>query len=120
MVAVQLLAHGGTEQLFYNQATPMPRLGAGDVLIKVLAAGINNTDINTRIGWYASELKASTAETLNTELTTRAGDWAGAGLKFPLIQGADVCGIIVGVGSEISASRIGQRVIVQSCLRSLR
>ena len=120
MVAVQLLAHGGTEQLFYNQATPMPTMGAGDVLIKVLAAGINNTDINTRIGWYASELKASTAETLNTELTTRAGDWAGAGLKFPLIQGADVCGIIMGVGSEISASRIGQRVIVQSCLRSLR
>jgi NADPH:quinone reductase-like Zn-dependent oxidoreductase len=32
----------------------------GEVLIQVAAAGVNNTDVNTRIGWYS---KAVTAET---------------------------------------------------------
>ncbi|KKN86472.1 hypothetical protein LCGC14_0268710 [marine sediment metagenome] len=31
----------------------MPRPGAGEVLIRVHAAGVNNTDINTRTGWYS-------------------------------------------------------------------
>ena len=120
MIAVQLLAHGGMDALFYNVATPLPVIGPNDVLIKVLAAGVNNTDINTRIGWYASDLKTSTAESLKGEPSTRAGDWAGTGLHFPRIQGADVCGIIVRVGAGGLPTRIGQRVIVQSCLRSLR
>ena len=46
--------------------------------------------------------------------------WSGAAIEFPRIQGADVCGLIVAVGEGVSPARIGERVIVQSCLRSLR
>jgi len=32
---------------------PIPSPGDNEVLIRVAAAGVNNTDINTRIGWYS-------------------------------------------------------------------
>jgi len=41
-------------------------------------------------------------------------------MSFPRIQGADVCGRVVAVGREVDRSRLGRRVIVQSCLRSRR
>jgi len=43
--------------------------------------------------------------------------WAGQPIHFPRIQGADVCGHIVAVGTEINASRIGERVLIEPCLR---
>jgi hypothetical protein len=46
------MGNGGFEQLVYCDV-PMPELDAGEVLVKVLAAGVNNTEINTRIGWYS-------------------------------------------------------------------
>jgi NADPH:quinone reductase-like Zn-dependent oxidoreductase len=109
MAAVQLIGHGGPEQLQYRDDVPVPAPKPGFVLIHVLAAGINNTDINTRIGWYSSAADPDAA----------AG-WTGEGLSFPRIQGADVCGIIAAVGEGVDASRIGERVIVQACLVSLR
>jgi NADPH:quinone reductase-like Zn-dependent oxidoreductase len=120
MAAVQLIGHGGYDRLAYTERAAVPIAGRGEVLIKVLAAGINNTDINTRIGWYSSEATASTAETARSDLLPADGDWTGAGLTFPRIQGADVCGKIVGVGPGVAERRLGQRVIVQSCLLSLR
>ncbi len=120
MAAVQLIGHGGYDRLAYTERATVPIAGQGEVLIKVLAAGINNTDINTRIGWYSSEATASTAETARSDLLPTDGDWTGAGLAFPRIQGADVCGEIVGVGPGVAERRLGQRVIVQSCLLSLR
>ncbi len=102
MDAVLLLGHGGPEMLEYRHDVPIPEPGGGEVLIAVRAAGINNTDINTRIGWYSG------------------GSWAGAAVTFPRIQGADVCGEIVAVGDDVPTTRIGERVIVQGCLRSLR
>ncbi len=120
MAAVQLVGHGGYEKLVYTESAPIPIAGPGEVLIKVLAAGINNTDINTRIGWYSSHTTQGTAESAEADVLPVQGDWTGGGLIFPRIQGADVCGEIVKVGAGISESRLGQRVIVQSCLRSLR
>ena len=120
MAAVQLIGHGGYDKLAYTERATVPIAGQGEVLIKVLAAGINNTDINTRIGWYSSEATASTAETARSDLLPADGDWTGTGLAFPRIQGADVCGEIVGVGPGVAERRLGQRVIVQSCLLSLR
>jgi NADPH:quinone reductase-like Zn-dependent oxidoreductase len=120
MAAVQLVGHGGYDKLVYTESAPMPKVGPGEVLIKVLAAGINNTDINTRIGWYSSKMTASTAETTDSDLLPADGDWTGTGLTFPRIQGADVCGEIVSLGAGVAQSRLGQRVIVQSCLLSLR
>ncbi len=119
MSAVRLVGHGGYDKLVFTELAPVPKPAPGEVLVKVLAAGINNTDINTRIGWYAADANASTAEAVVADPSKGAGDWTGAGLTFPRIQGADVCGEIVGVGANVPDGRIGQRVIIQSCLLSL-
>ena len=119
MAAVQLVGHGGYDKQLYSETVATPVPGLNEVLIRVLAAGINNTDINTRIGWYSSEARESTVAANNSEFSPTDGDWAGAGLAFPRIQGADVCGKIVSLGEGVAQSRIGERVIVQSCLRSL-
>ena len=49
MKAVVTMGQGGLDQLVYKDV-PVPVLGAGEVLVRVLAAGMNNTDINTRMG----------------------------------------------------------------------
>ncbi len=121
MHAVQLLGHGGIDQLAYRTDVPTPQPGVGEVLIRVAAAGVNNTDINTRIGWYSKSVEADTNaggadgfETLNDD----DANWSGTPLTFPRIQGADVCGHIVAVGERIDAARIGERVLVRNMLRS--
>ena len=50
MAAVLLTGHGGFDKLEYREDVPVPQPKMGEVLIRVLAAGVNNTDINTRIG----------------------------------------------------------------------
>jgi NADPH:quinone reductase-like Zn-dependent oxidoreductase len=90
------------------------------VLIRVDAAGINNTDINTRIGWYAADQAMGTNEAAaSTAAAPAKGDWSGSGMTFPRIQGADVCGRIIAVGEGVAPTRLDERVIVQGCLRSL-
>ena len=106
MTGVQLIAHGGDDCLQVRSDIPVPTMGSHDVLIKVSAAGVNNTDINTRIGWYAQDPDDSSTSS-----------WSGESLMFPRIQGADVCGKIVAVGSAVNATRIGERVIVEPCLQ---
>jgi NADPH:quinone reductase-like Zn-dependent oxidoreductase len=113
MNAMVTVGQGGYDQLVYREV-PMPLLQAGEVLIKVLAAGINNTDINTRLGWYgASQGEASEAPL----------GWNGA-TPFPLIQGADCCGRIVALAPDVVSAnqrvqglQLGQRVLVRSCMR---
>ncbi len=119
MCAVLLTAHGGLEKLEYRDdvATPIPE--ENEVLIKVSAAGMNNTDINTRIGWYS---KSVTGETSDGGLggfelaESKDSSWGGATIDFPRIQGADCCGYVVACGSGIPSSRIGERVIVRSII----
>jgi NADPH:quinone reductase-like Zn-dependent oxidoreductase len=102
MTAVELLGHGGPDLLRIRDNIPIPELRADQVLIKVGASSVNNTDINTRTGWYTRE--------------SSAGDtsWSGQGLQFPRIQGADCCGRIIAVGAAVDASRIGERVLVRT------
>ncbi|NIP74482.1 MAG: alcohol dehydrogenase, partial [Xanthomonadales bacterium] len=83
MCGVQLTGHGGPEKLVWNAAIPVPRPGPGEVLVRVLAAAVNNTDINTRIGWYSKEVTGST-EATDAQAGIESGGWAGA-LPFPLI-----------------------------------
>jgi hypothetical protein len=40
------------------------------VLVQALAAGVNNTDINTRIGWYASSVTTVTQDAAAADPTT--------------------------------------------------
>ena len=61
MEAVLLTGHGEFEMLEHRTDVPVPRPGPGEVLIRVRAAGVNNTDINTRIGWYSESMTAGTA-----------------------------------------------------------
>ncbi|MEM7057425.1 MAG: zinc-binding dehydrogenase [Pseudomonadota bacterium] len=96
MSGVQLTRHGGPDALAWNDSIPMPEPGPGEALVKVLAAGVNNTDINTRVGWYAKEVTGATADTQDG---VEAGGFAGA-LNFPLIQGGDLCGRVVAVNGD--------------------
>ncbi len=114
MAAVLLTGFGGLDKLQYREDVPVPRPAPGEVLIQVRAAGINNTDINTRSGWYNQAVKTGTvAEGARSGFAVEhadSGDW-GSDIRFPRIQGADVAGIIVSVGPGVDAQRIGQRVI---------
>lgn len=121
MTAVLLTGHGGIDRLDYRNDVPTPRPDAGEVLIRVAAAGVNNTDINTRIGWYSKAVTADT-QTGGAEgfdmVDVDDASWSGVPLCFPRIQGADVCGHIVAVGTGVNESRIGERVIVRNMLRT--
>jgi NADPH:quinone reductase-like Zn-dependent oxidoreductase len=96
MMAMLTIGHGDYDQLVYREV-PMPTLQAGEVLLQVLAAGVNNTDINTRVGWYGAGWNSAT--------------------PFPLIQGADCCGRIVAMALGVTGQTLGQRVLVRSCMR---
>ena len=121
MAAVQLVGHGGLEKLRYCTNVPTPAPRPGEVLIEVAAAGVNNTDINTRIGWYSKAVGDAT-DTGGAAGFDRIDDadagWSGIALEFPRIQGADCCGRIVDTGEGVGRSRIGERVIVRSMMRS--
>ncbi len=121
MHAVLLTGHGGIEMLDYLTNVPIPQPKAGELLIQVSAAGINNTDINTRIGWYSKGVSEATNSGGATGFDSVNGDdasWSGTPLVFPRIQGADVCGTVVAVGKGVSDSRIGERVLVRNMLRT--
>lgn len=122
MSAVVLTGHGGPERLEFRTDLPVPRPRAGEVLVRVLAAGVNNTDINTRIGWYSKDVSSDTEEaaTRSAPTATQQDDatWSGVPMQFPRIQGADVCGRIVAVGEGVPHARIGERVLVRNMLRS--
>jgi NADPH:quinone reductase-like Zn-dependent oxidoreductase len=119
MAAVLLTGHGDFDRLQYREDVPVPVPGPDEVLIRVQAAGVNNTDINTRIGWYSKSIKGGTAEAGSGDgAQDDDASWSGTALSFPRIQGADCCGHIVAVGSGVNEERIGERVIVRNMLRS--
>lgn len=107
MSGVLLTRHGGPEALTWSDDIPVPVPGVGEVLVRVAAAGVNNTDINTRVGWYAREVTGAT-DASGGELG-EAGGWAG-GLDFPRIQGGDLCGRVVALGKGVTGLDIGARV----------
>ncbi|MFD7297862.1 alcohol dehydrogenase family protein [Streptomyces sp. NPDC059897] len=121
MSAVLLTGHGGLEKLDHRTDVEVPRPGTGEVLIQVAAAGINNTDVNTRIGWYSKAVDSATDEGGATGFDTVDdvdATWSGKALEFPRIQGADVCGRIAAVGEGVDAGRVGERVLVRNMLRT--
>ncbi|MGF1612180.1 MAG: alcohol dehydrogenase family protein [Kiloniellales bacterium] len=121
MTAVLLTGHGGLDKLEYRTDVPTPAQGVGEVLIEVAAAGINNTDINTRIAWYSKAVRTDTnagAADGFASADGHDGTWSGAAMSFPRIQGADCCGRIVAVGNGVSPSRAGERVLVRSLMHN--
>ena len=118
MTAVQLVGHGGIEMLHYREDVPVPVPGPGEVLIKVAAAGVNNTDINTRTGWYSKAVRGATAQSDNASANAEDPSWGGAPITFPRIQGADTVGEVVAVGDSVDQSWVGARVITDGWLRN--
>jgi NADPH:quinone reductase-like Zn-dependent oxidoreductase len=119
MKAVVTAGHGGPAMLEYRDV-PVPGLRSGEVLLRVLAAGVNPTDVNTRLGWYSSNVAVGTRGAALVEgregLAGDDGGWRGAP-PFPLIQGSDCCGRVVAVGRGGDRSVIGRRVLVRPCMR---
>lgn len=119
MKVVVTMGNGGYEQLVYGDvARPAP--GPTEVLVQVRAAGMNNTEINTRLGWYSSSVKQSTeeaAQTAQIEPTQKSDGGWNAATPFPFIQGTDCCGTIAEVGDTANRHLLGQRVLVRACMR---
>ncbi|WP_421863465.1 alcohol dehydrogenase family protein [Marinobacter adhaerens] len=117
MKAVVTMGNGGYEKLDYRDV-PIPVPGPGEVLLRVLAAGVNNTEINTRIGWYSSSVQGGTEQLseTNDEPQIDDGGW-NESTPFPFIQGTDCCGEVVALGQGTKAPNIGKRVLVRACMR---
>jgi NADPH:quinone reductase-like Zn-dependent oxidoreductase len=114
MRAVVLTGNGGFDMLALRDDVQVPALGADEVLIRVGAAGVNNTDINTRIGWYSKAVAAATESAGSAGFAEAKDDgWSGAAFQFPRIQGADACGRIVAVGAHVNSNRISERVLIE-------
>ncbi len=114
MRAVLLTGNGGYDCLDIRDDLPVPVPAAGEVLIRVGAAGVNNTDINTRIGWYSKAVAEATDAGAALGLAGAEDDgWSGEAFRFPRIQGADACGRVVAVGPDVDPARIGERVLVE-------
>ncbi len=96
MRAVQVTGYGGVEKLEVVDV-PIPTPNAGEVLIKVKACGINNTEIWMREGAYGAESKSG---------------WKEGGVQFPRIPGSDITGVIVRVGKDVDDHWIGKDVVV--------
>lgn len=71
MQAMTLVGHGDIDMLQHTLDTSVPTPLDYQVLIKVSAAGVNNTDINTRTAWYSK----STAD-------SKDASWSGLALTF--------------------------------------
>ena len=121
MKAVVTTGNGGYDKLAYRDV-PVPTLETGEVLLQVLAAGVNNTEINTRVGWYSSTVTAGTEDTACVEEKTATQKADGGWNKetpFPFIQGTDCCGRVAAVAPGGDESVIGTRVLVRPCMRPL-
>ena len=120
MTAAVLIGHGGFDKLEIRHDWPVPQPKAGEVLIRVAACGMNNTDINTRIGWYDDTVPGETTAGGSTGFDSvnddSDGGWTGA-LHFPRIQGADIAGHVVMLGEGVLDEWLEARVMGDTWLR---
>lgn len=122
MKAIVTTGNGGYEKLDYRDV-PVPKLESNEVLLQVLAAGVNNTEINTRLGWYSSKVTTSTTSLASEEKEkegveeNKDGGWNEV-TPFPFIQGTDCCGRVVAVSPDVDKNLINSRVLVRACMRS--
>ncbi len=88
MKTIRVHAFGASGALEWVEVEE-PNPGAGEVLVEVLAAGVNPVDTYVRTGTYA----------LRPEL--------------PYTPGLEGCGVVRALGEDITAWEIGQRVIFE-------
>ncbi|MDQ0254679.1 NADPH:quinone reductase-like Zn-dependent oxidoreductase [Evansella vedderi] len=90
MKAVVIRETGGTEKLLLEEV-PIPKVGCGEVLIRLHYAAMNRRDIFVRMGLYP-------------------------GVKFPSIPGADGAGEVVSVGEGVKGLGKGSNVLINPAL----
>ncbi|ORA33246.1 quinone oxidoreductase family protein [Mycobacterium aquaticum] len=83
MYAIDIAENGGPEVLKYIEM-PRPAPGAGQLLIKAEAIGVNFVDTYFRSGQYPHQL--------------------------PFVLGAEVCGTVADIGAGVTGFSVGQRV----------
>ncbi|MEX0284981.1 MAG: alcohol dehydrogenase family protein [Paracoccaceae bacterium] len=117
MKAMVLMGHGDLDAYEWHEEWPVPQPGPRDVIIQVGACGLNNTDVNTRSGWYSKDVSEATTGGAYDSVNDEDPTWGGRPITFPRIQGADAVGRVVAVGAEADASLMGKRVIVDGWQR---
>ena len=117
MNAMVLMGHGDMDKLVWHEDWPVPVPQGAEVLIKVSACGMNNTDVNTRSGWYSKSVESATTGAAYGEVSEDDPAWGGSPISFPRIQGADVAGYVVACGPDADASLLDKRVITDNWLR---
>ncbi len=117
MRAMVTMGHGDIDQMVMHDDWPVPTPAKGEVLVEVKACGLNNTDVNTRSGWYSKTVTQATTGGAFEEVGEEDPTWGAAPISFPRIQGADVCGVIVAVGEGVDETRIGEKIISDNWLR---
>ena len=88
MKAVLLTKHGGTDSLEFVSDFPTPSPAGDEVLIRVMATGLNQVD----------------------QLILRG--YPGIAIPLPHIQGGDIAGVVAGVGPDVTGWQEGDRVLV--------
>ena len=112
MRAIEIAAPGGPEQLRLT-SRPTPRPGAGEVLVKVAAAGVNRPDILQRMGVYPPPPGVSDIPGLEISGTVVA---AGQGASY--LIGTRVCALVAGGGyAEYCVAPAGTCLPVPEVLR---
>ena len=84
MKAIQVQNYGDASVLAMTESAPVPPLGAGKVLVKIHAAGVNFIDIYQRKGIYQTGV--------------------------PFIPGLEAAGVVEAVGAQVTELRPGNRV----------
>ena len=107
MKAVEITSYGAPEVLRLGER-PDPVAGAGELLIRVAASGINRPDVLQRAGNYPVPPGASDIPGLEVAGTIVSGDaqaMAAAGLKV----GDRVCALVAGGGyAQLCVAPVGQ------------
>lgn len=107
MQAVEISAFGAPEVLRLAQR-PMPAAGAGEVLIRVRASGVNRPDVLQRSGAYPPPPGASDLPGLEVAGVIESGD-ADAMAAAGLVVGDRVCALVAGGGyAEYCVAPVGQ------------
>jgi NADPH:quinone reductase-like Zn-dependent oxidoreductase len=88
MQAARIHDYGGPEQIVIEQA-PRPEPKAGEVLVRLKAAGVNPADWKVRAGYFKQFMP----------------------LAFPWIPGMEGAGIVEAVGPNVTTHKPGQAVL---------
>jgi NADPH2:quinone reductase len=104
MKAIEILRPGGPDMLQLTERAA-PVVGAGEVLIRVQAAGINRPDVLQRKGGYAPPPGASDVPGLEVAGWIESGDLGDSGFQ----RGDPVCALVAGGGyAELCAAPVAQ------------